>query len=224
VRLQSKADSLIWTGGDRTGLLTAKNVYHALAAHNWKSTIANWRQRIWRDIGPLKHKLFAWLLLENKLLFWDKLQARGWEGPNRCSLCARAIESTLHVFVQCSYTRAIWSLISSALKISTSWSGDNVLTCFQNWIQNHNTLSMLPYSCAGMFGWPEMHLFLMIRSYLSNTSHLSFWQRQAIMARPHRFSHRLGVPFNSIQIERWPGSTGPLNRGVRFVEPGGKLP
>jgi ribonuclease HI len=144
VRLHSQADSLIWTGGDRSGLLTAKNVYLALAAHNWKTLIPNWRQRIWRESGPLKHKLFAWLLLENKLLLWDNLQKRGWEGPNRCALCARDMESTLHVFVQCSFTSSLWSYITSALNISTLWSGNNVKACFQNWIQSNSSLALLP--------------------------------------------------------------------------------
>jgi ribonuclease HI len=144
VYLKTTPDSLIWTGGDRSGRLTAKNVYQALADIIWNPSTANWRQRIWKDTCPLKYKLFAWLMLENRLLFWDKLQARGWEGPNRCPLCAQDNESSLHVFVLCSFTRTLWTAITSALKIPAHWSGNSVLSCFQFWIHNSISLPMLP--------------------------------------------------------------------------------
>ena len=35
IRLQERLDALIWTGGDSTGFLTAKNVYQALATKFW---------------------------------------------------------------------------------------------------------------------------------------------------------------------------------------------
>jgi hypothetical protein len=144
VRLHPQEDSLFWIGGDRSRLLSAKNVYLALAAQKWRTVIPNWRKRIWREQGPLKHKLFTWLLLENKLLLWDNLQKRGWEGPNRCALCAKDMESSLHVFVQCSFTSSIWNYITSALNVSTFWVGNDVKACFQNWIQHNRSLALLP--------------------------------------------------------------------------------
>jgi ribonuclease HI len=92
----------------------------------------------------MKLKLFAWLLIENKLLMWEKLQARGWEGPNRCILCKSASESTLHVFFHCSFIRAIWSNLSSALKIISPWSGSSIQDCFCTWFKDNNIHKMLP--------------------------------------------------------------------------------
>jgi hypothetical protein len=77
LRLQEKSDAIFWTGGDGSSQLNAKNVYLTLATNRWKPQKASWRQRIWRDDYPMKLKLFAWLLIENKLLMWEKLQARG---------------------------------------------------------------------------------------------------------------------------------------------------
>jgi hypothetical protein len=222
VRLQSKSDSLIWTGGDRSGQLTAKNVYQALAALTWKPLSSNWRQRIWRDICPLKLKLFAWLLLENKLLFWDKLQARGWEGPNRCSLCNHDSESTLHVFILCPFTRAIWSYISSALNFSSLWTGNNVQACFQNWFLNNSAQSMLPIHLC----W---QVWLSRNATIFNDKKPSFlYVSSLILAEAnkvdklYRSSLRIGFLFSFQSIGRWPGSTGPHNKGARFVELGGK--
>jgi hypothetical protein len=144
MRLQGRSDTLIWTGGDCSGLLTAKNVYQALATKIWTPINASWRQRIWKGDCPLKLKLFAWLLIENKLLVWEKLQARGWEGPNHCILCKHSSESVLHVFIHCSFTRSIWSLLSSALKFTSSWTGTSVPLCFRNWFSDNRSHTLLP--------------------------------------------------------------------------------
>jgi hypothetical protein len=144
VRLRPKLDALIWTGGNGSGQITAKNVYLALAARIWKPLKSICRQRIWRDECPIKLKLFAWLLLENKLLFWDILQGRGWVGPNRCPLCKCNNESSQHVFIHCPFTREIWSHLASVLNFSLHWTGINVLACFQNWCTNNYTLPLLP--------------------------------------------------------------------------------
>ena len=92
----------------------------------------------------MKLKLFAWLLIENKLLMWEKLQARGWEGPNRCILYKSASESALHVFLHCSFIRVIWSNLASALKIISPWSGSSVQECFRIWFKDNSIHKLLP--------------------------------------------------------------------------------
>jgi ribonuclease HI len=144
IRLHPKADLLIWTGGNGSGQISAKNVYLALASRIWKPIKHSCRQRIWRDECPTKLKLFTWLLLENKLLFWDNLQARGWIGPSRCPLCKCNIESTQHVFIHCTFAREIWTRLASILNFTLNWTGINILACFQNWYTNHNTFTLLP--------------------------------------------------------------------------------
>jgi hypothetical protein len=59
IRLQERPDTLMWTGGDCTGFLTAKNVYQALAEKFWSPINASWRQKIWKGDCPLKLKLFV---------------------------------------------------------------------------------------------------------------------------------------------------------------------
>jgi hypothetical protein len=139
LRLQKKPDTISWTGGDGSGHLKVKNVYLALTLGCWKPIKDSWRLRIWKDDYPLKLKLFAWILTENKLLMWDKLQARGWEGPSRCILCKTANESTLHVFFHCPFVRAIWTVLQSALKIIFPWSGSSIQDCMRIWFKENNT-------------------------------------------------------------------------------------
>jgi ribonuclease HI len=93
---------------------------------------------------PLKIQIALVAHVEKKLLFWDNLQARGWEGPSRFPLCAQDIDSTLHVFMLCSFTRALWTTTTTALNIPNHWSGINIQSCFQNWIHTSSTHPMLP--------------------------------------------------------------------------------
>jgi hypothetical protein len=143
LRFQKKPDTISWTGGDGSGHLKVKNVYLALTLGCWKPIKDSWRLRIWKDDYPLKIKLFAWILTENKLLMWDKLQARGWEGPSRCILCKSANESTLHVFFNCPFVRAIWTVLQSALKITFPWSGSSIQDCMRIWFKENNTHKLI---------------------------------------------------------------------------------
>jgi hypothetical protein len=104
ITLTDCSDTLIWTGGDNSGNISAKNAYDALASKTWLRSTCWWHNSLWNwDIAP-KLKLFTWLLLENKILTWEILQQRGWSGPSVCVLCLQESETTLHLPVHCSFT------------------------------------------------------------------------------------------------------------------------
>jgi hypothetical protein len=44
IQLQDREDELKWTGGDKSSVLTIKNVYRALASIIWKQSIGGWRK------------------------------------------------------------------------------------------------------------------------------------------------------------------------------------
>jgi hypothetical protein len=62
-----------------------------------------WRKNFWSWNIQMKVKLFFWLVAENKVLTWQILQQKGWQGPGRCYLCKEANEelticlSTVHL-------------------------------------------------------------------------------------------------------------------------------
>jgi hypothetical protein len=93
IRLQDRPDTLIWTGGDKSGYISVRNIYKALTEASWHTRDRTWRSRLWKWNCPLKIKLFTWLMTENKILVWDNLQKRGWSGPNRCILCKEDSET-----------------------------------------------------------------------------------------------------------------------------------
>jgi hypothetical protein len=101
VQLQDRSDELKWIGGDKSGILSVKNVYCALASKIWQQPIVGWRRKCWNWDLALKIKLFIWLSVENKILTWDNLQCKGWEGPSICHLCSKEPETVKHLLVNC---------------------------------------------------------------------------------------------------------------------------
>jgi hypothetical protein len=123
----------MWMGGDRSGYLTAQNVYSEISNCNWPNATGGWRHRLWSWSLPLKIKLFSWLFLANKINTWDVLQKKGWTGPNICHLCNLEEESAQHIFIHCAFTRSVWANITTALNLNYTWDGLTFPDCFENW-------------------------------------------------------------------------------------------
>jgi hypothetical protein len=48
-----------------------------------------WRRHLWQLDLAQKIKFFTWLAIENKILTWDTVQRKGWEGPHIFHLCSK---------------------------------------------------------------------------------------------------------------------------------------
>ena len=60
-----------------------------------------------------KCNLFAWILIQNKLLTANNLARRGWPHQTSCSLCQGPIEPKIHLCLQCPFALDIWNQILS---------------------------------------------------------------------------------------------------------------
>ena len=69
---------------------------------------------VWKSKLPLKIKIFMWQLKYNKLQVATSLKKRGWEGGIHCCLCGK-VETTNHVFFECSISRFAWCCLRDAL-------------------------------------------------------------------------------------------------------------
>jgi hypothetical protein len=87
ISLSDSPDLLIWAGGDASGTCSVKNLYAALLHQQHLIADRSWLRQIWDWVIPLKLKLFIWLAGNGKILTWDVLSRRGWEGPGICLLC-----------------------------------------------------------------------------------------------------------------------------------------
>ena len=83
---EGRIDKLVWTKNPINGE-SAKLGYKTWAWEKHQGVKETWWKQIWKSEGPLEAKITLWMTLNNKLLTWDNLQKRGWNGPNRCALC-----------------------------------------------------------------------------------------------------------------------------------------
>jgi ribonuclease HI len=133
VSLSNQPDSLLWAGGDATGSISVKNLYAALLQQLILGADNSWFLQIWKWAVPLKLKLFIWLAGKEKILSWDVLQRRGWEGPGICLLCSQASEDIHHLLVHCFFTKEVWKRLLKHFSLSVSWSGTSLSDCFSLW-------------------------------------------------------------------------------------------
>jgi hypothetical protein len=71
-----------------------------------------------------KCKLFAWILIQNKILTADNLAIRGWPHQDACILCNGPLETGHHLCLGCTFAQATWSIV-------TSWEGINLQPALQ---------------------------------------------------------------------------------------------
>jgi len=100
-----------------------------------RETTNFWYTNLWQWQIPLKIKMFAWLMLEHKILIWDNLVRRGFVGPNMFVLCGAEGENTKHLFVDCTFTKDIQYNILKQLKCKDIWEGIQVADYYIQWIK-----------------------------------------------------------------------------------------
>lgn len=88
------------------------------------------------DPSQAQIKLFFWLCANDKLLTWESLRRKGWQGPGYCVLCHKASEDLSHLFINCSFVQALWDLILKHLSLTFIWTGDSFLKCFSSWYKD----------------------------------------------------------------------------------------
>lgn len=71
------------------------------------------KANIWKAWAPGKIKIFSWLLHWDRLWCNDRLQRRGWPNSYFCQLCLRHLESSTHLFRNCTFSRAIWNEVAT---------------------------------------------------------------------------------------------------------------
>jgi hypothetical protein len=86
---------------------------------------------VWKSWAPPKCKIFAWLIIQNRVWTADRLQRRGWQNCGRCKLCNQVQESVPHLLFKCRFTTRVWNNIKVWLGLhdvdTTAWPAmDNV--------------------------------------------------------------------------------------------------
>jgi hypothetical protein len=62
-----------------------------------------------------------------------------------------------HLFVNCSFTSAVWNKVTNALNLPSGWTGPTVNDCYENWTKLNPYYSSLP-AFLSWYIWNERNL------------------------------------------------------------------
>jgi hypothetical protein len=99
--------STVWPEGNFTSRMYYKHCF----AHLPDTIMFKW---IWKSRAILKIKVFAWLLISDRLNTKDMLRRRHWtvSGDQFCVLCpSHIVEDWLHLFFHCNFSVRIWNYL-----------------------------------------------------------------------------------------------------------------
>jgi hypothetical protein len=66
-------------------------------------------------------------------------------------LCKNECESVDHLFIYCAFSKQVWEKIVLILNLQTSWDGNSLPNCFDNWVQKEHNHLQLPSSLPNCF-------------------------------------------------------------------------
>lgn len=111
VQFTDSQDELHWRW-TANGEYTAKSTYSIQFSGSFTTVDS---QVLWKAPMEGKHKFFAWLLVQSKILTADKLLLRNWNCNLLCALCTASLETADHLCLHCPFAMQVWSL-------ATAWS------------------------------------------------------------------------------------------------------
>lgn len=92
IRLVDREDSLVWTNNVTGGLYTPRLGYLVIREEEKTPYPPWWALMIWKFKCPIKSKLFLWLVISQRVPFWDLMIRHFKIGPGWCPLCRNSNE------------------------------------------------------------------------------------------------------------------------------------
>ncbi|XP_023636105.1 uncharacterized protein LOC111830004 [Capsella rubella] len=116
-------DCYAWEiGGKNCGGYNAGRTWEVLRP---RSTIKSWASTIWFKGSTPRHAFNMWIVNLDRLPTKCRLASWGMQVSTHCCLCSSSSETRAHLFIDCTYTKVIWSFIFSKLQITnlrlSSW-------------------------------------------------------------------------------------------------------
>lgn len=106
-------DKLVWKNA-ANGELSLKDAY-IFKAHCTQNI--GWAKKIWsKDIPPSK-SLLCWRLMHNRIPTDDNLVLRGCSLASMCSNCNKYVETSFHLFFECSFAKYLWNWFAGILNL-----------------------------------------------------------------------------------------------------------
>jgi hypothetical protein len=107
----------VWTYTWGNGLFSTSKAYKVLVGDRGTHPTFLW---IWSSKCQMKHKVFFWLLLKDRLSTRDLLRRKNMDlDCYSCELCLRhRLEKVTHLFLRCSFAKACWNSIGVSVVTS----------------------------------------------------------------------------------------------------------
>ncbi|CAL0327859.1 unnamed protein product [Lupinus luteus] len=102
-------DQLAWVHTS-DGHLTMKAAYNF---YNPTQNPTNWCNEIWSMAIPPTKSFNTWRLINNRMPTDENLQKRGITLASICDLCHSNVDSSKHLFFECSFAISLWSWLSN---------------------------------------------------------------------------------------------------------------
>ncbi|XP_059654865.1 uncharacterized protein LOC132301644 [Cornus florida] len=150
VPVHNSADKILWDAV-KFSFKEARNTYRFYVKE------VNWFKFCWGKARP-RWFVTAMFVMLNKIPFKVNLHRRKLCLVSRCSMCQRAIDFTVHIFIECNFSKKLWRWIGVVLHWNmTQFNAVQSMVELFNWFQslsiagNHKTLF-----AAGLWGiWHE---------------------------------------------------------------------
>jgi hypothetical protein len=115
--IEHSAEHDSWAYSWGNALFSATKVYKLLVGHRQVHPVFNW---LWRSRCQLKHKVFFWLFLIDRLSTRDILQRKNMVLESyTCDMCIlQRLETAAHLFLRCNFAKACWASIG--ISVATS--------------------------------------------------------------------------------------------------------
>lgn len=104
IRLLQQEDVIVWRW-TANGCYSAKSAYEVQFEGSYCSFNC---KAIWKTRAEGKHRVFAWLLIQQRVLTADRLLARNWPWSPTCPLCDQLPETAEHLCLHCVFARELW--------------------------------------------------------------------------------------------------------------------
>jgi hypothetical protein len=131
IPLEDSLDKLLWKHTD-SGDLELKQAY-SFKLQQFQDL--PWAKLIWNYAIPPSKSLMVWRLMHQKMPTGENLMIRGCALPSMCNLCNSHIESSFHIFFECSFAIRLWSWLAGCLNITIQFTcmEDMWNLCDLNW-------------------------------------------------------------------------------------------
>jgi zinc-binding in reverse transcriptase len=94
--------------GNNSDIFSVKSDYFTLQNGPWIDTNV---YNIWKLNVPPRFKVFAWLMMMNRILTTDNLMKKGCNMVSICVMCREDVETCKHLFSFCAFTRSLTSIL-----------------------------------------------------------------------------------------------------------------